>query len=133
VLLLASIILRGASRDFCWPVAAFPGLLESLQSFVRGHEGRGLDSLAGASAGKSDRDRSSTYVVRQFGDNYYVVLSEGKPGGFDLASQFLNRGPYRLDAVLGIRQQCFSPLAGIRDLVKIMWHRASFDSLAGSE
>ena len=49
---------------------------------------------------------------------------------FELASELFDRGPYRFDAVLGMRKKRFPSLAGVRDLVKIMWHRASFDSLA---
>src|SRR5271169_512636 len=122
--------LRGTSRDRCWPVTALRSLLECLQRFLRGHERRGLNSLAGATARKRHGNRRGAHVVRQFGNHDYVVLSKGKPGGFDLASQLFNRGPYRLDAVLGMRQQRLPPLVGIGDLVKIMWHRASFDSLA---
>jgi hypothetical protein len=69
----------------------------------------------------------------QFGNEDYIVFPEGEPGSFDLASQLLNRGSYRLNAVLGMRQERFPSFARIRDLVKIMWHGASFNSLAGSE
>src|SRR5579859_3247039 len=118
--------LCGAGFDGCRPVTALFCFPERLGGLFRGDQWNGLHRLTGATRGKCHGDCGGAYVIRQIDNHNDIVVSEGKPGGFNLATQFFNRRPHGFDTVLWICYQCFPAFLGICDLLKVMWHRASF-------
>src|SRR5579862_2112056 len=118
--------LRGTGLAGGRAVAAVFCLAKRLGGFFRSDQWGSLNGLTGSSGGECHGNGSGADIVGQINNHDDIVVSEGEPGGFNFASQFLDRGTRGFDSVLRIRYQRFPALLGIRDLLKVMWHRASF-------